>query len=409
MPTFTALHRELGLPPGDVTDELIDAAVSAEVAETDDLDWKGELPPTSKLADTDFPKDIAAMANYGGGVIVYGVTESQKNATRRVDVGELTENHERTLRAAAVSCIRPPVFGLGVHRVGEEGSRAVAIVVPPSVDGPHLIFKNDYFGAPIRNNADTVWMSEREIAALYRARFEAERHASEVLDRLYTQTATGLDTDEHAWLVAVAHPRAAVNPLTRWGREDARALLKQATKYSLSCAQNLVPRPFGSTDWQNPRPGLRRWTAVNKMISERVRWQAAQLSVHFDGSVNLAMSVGGHPRSTGATSERVIEGAVTDLMGLVRSVGESIGATEYEVRLGIEWTGNDPLSLYYQQHGFDEDQGMVPMHRFIPVQSLVEIHQGDDVGFLCQVQHLALDCVNQGGVEWLHLIPHPAS
>lgn len=419
MPTFTAMHRELGLPPGDVTDELIDAAVSAEVAETDDLDWKGELPPTSNLGDTDFPKDLAAMANYGGGVIVYGVSENQKKATGRVDVGELTEIHERTLRAAAVSCIRPPMFGLGVHRVGVEGKRAVAIVVPPSVDGPHLIFKKDYFGAPIRNNADTVWMAEREIAAQYRARFEAERHASEVLDTLYTQTAAGVDSEARAWLIAVAHPRAAVNPLTRWAREDARALLTQAIDYSLSFAKNLGPRPFGSVDWQNPRPGLRRWTAVNKMTGEGNRCLAATLGVHFDGSVNLAMAVGGHRRSYGGIgearpvygghliSESVVEGAVADLMGLIRSVGESIGAVEYEVRVGIEWGGDAPLSLYYQSQGFDEDAGTVPMHRFAPVQSLVEIRAGDDAGSLRQVQELALDCVNQGGVEWLRLIPHP--
>lgn len=420
MPLFTALHRELGLPPGDVTDELIDAAVSAEVAETDDLDWKGELPPTSNLADTDFPKDLAAMANYGGGVIVYGVSESQKKATGRVDVGELTENHERTLRKVAVSAIRPPIFGLGIHRVGEEGSRAVAVVVPPSVDGPHLIFKKDYFGAPIRNNADTAWMAEREIAAKYRARFDAERHVSEVLDTLYTQIAAGLDTRARAWLIAVARPRAAVNPLSRWVREDARALLKQAIDYSLSFAQNLAPRPFSSVDWQNPRPGLRRWTALNKMTGEGNRCLAATLGVHFDGSVNLAMAVGGHRRSSGGVgeerpfygghliSERVVEGAVADFMGLVRSVGESIGAVEYEVRVGIEWDGDVPLSLYYQSQGFDEDAGTVPMHRFAPVQSLVDIRSGDDAGFLRQVQELALDCVNQGGVERLHLIPHPA-
>lgn len=419
MPLFTALHRELGLPPGDLTDDLIDAAVKAGVAETDDLDWKGELPPTSKLADSDFPKDIAAMANYGGGVIVYGVTETQKVATARADVGELTENHERTLRAIAVSAIRPPVFGLGIHRVGEEGNRAVVVVIPPSVDGPHLIFKQDYFGAPIRNNADTAWMSEREVAAQYRARFDAERHSSEVLDALYAQTAAGLDTGVRAWLVAVARPRAVVNPLTRWAREDARAVMEQAMIHSLSFAKNLAPRPFASVDWQNPRPGFRRWTAVNRMTGEGVRWQAATLGVHFDGSVNLAMAVGGHRRSYGAfgderpfygghlVSEQVIEGAVADLMGLVRSVGGSIGAVEYEARIGIEWKGDVPLSLYYKSQGFDENAGTVPIHQFVPVQSLVDIRSGDEASFLRQVQELALDCVNQGGVEWLHLIPHP--
>jgi hypothetical protein len=167
---FTALHRHLGESPGAITDAMLDAAVLAELAEAHDLDWKSALPPASKLNETDFPKDVAAMANSGGGVIVYGVTEKDKKATGRNDTGNLTEIHERTLRAAAYSAISPPVVGLVIERVGEVGNQAVAIVVPDSHDGPHLIFRDKYFGAPLRNDADTEWMQERQIEASYRAR-----------------------------------------------------------------------------------------------------------------------------------------------------------------------------------------------------------------------------------------------
>lgn len=80
---FTALHRALGLPPGPLTDAMLDEAVAADVSETDDLHWKWELPPVSNLSQTDVPKDIAAMADSGGGMIVYGVEEEQKAATER--------------------------------------------------------------------------------------------------------------------------------------------------------------------------------------------------------------------------------------------------------------------------------------------------------------------------------------
>lgn len=155
---FTALHRALGLAPGPLTDELLDAAVAGGVVETNDLDWKSELPPAKGLPQTDFPKDIAAMANSGGGVIVYGVRESQKAATERVDVGEFDEAYERSLRSAAITAISPPVFDLNVHRLGDGGKRAIVVEVPASVDGPHLIYRNDYFGAPVRNDSDTVWL-----------------------------------------------------------------------------------------------------------------------------------------------------------------------------------------------------------------------------------------------------------
>ncbi len=181
---FTALHRLLGLGPGPLSDSMIDDAVTEKLAETDDLDFKSALPGTSGLAATDFPKDIAAMANSGGGVILDGITEQDKKAGARVDVGELTEGHERTLRMAAVTAISPPIFGLDVVRLGADGNRCVAIIVPASVDGPHLIYRNDYFGAPVRNDADTVWMKERQIEAAYRARFDGRRQTAEVLDHM---------------------------------------------------------------------------------------------------------------------------------------------------------------------------------------------------------------------------------
>lgn len=106
--TFTALHRALGVSPGPLTDELLEAAVRGGVVETNDLDWKAELPQAKGLPQTDFPKDVAAMANSGGGVIVFGVRESQKAATARVDVGEFDETYERSLRSAAITAISPP-------------------------------------------------------------------------------------------------------------------------------------------------------------------------------------------------------------------------------------------------------------------------------------------------------------
>jgi predicted HTH transcriptional regulator len=134
------------------------------------------------------------MANSGGGMIVYGVRESQKAATVRVDVGEFDEAYERSLRGAAITAITPPVFGLNVHCLGTEGNRAVVVEIPPSIDGPHLIFKNDYFGAPVRNDSDTVWMKERQIEAMYRARFDERRHAAEALNALSTEASAGRDT-----------------------------------------------------------------------------------------------------------------------------------------------------------------------------------------------------------------------
>lgn len=407
---FTALHRLLGRGPGPLTNEMIDAAVAQEVAETDDLDWKSELPPTRSLNETDFPKDIAAMANSGGGVIVYGITENEKKATGRSDTGQLTENHERTLRSAAVTAISPPVFGLDIVRLGEEGNQCVAIVVPASADGPHSIYKNELFGAPVRNNADTVWMKERQIEAAYRMRLEERRNATQALHNRYAEVVAGRDTSARAWLVSVARPRVMLTTITRWDRDEARSIFDNASRRALAYAEWQGIRPFQIVDILNPRPGLRGWVAARSQTAEGdPTWTEARASVHFDGSVTLVFGLGGLRNGRDSYlpgwqfDSAAVEGAVADFMGLVRIVGQHIGSVDYEVRLGIEWTGQEPMIMQtIDNFGHPYTDVSIPMHRFTPVEETVEVGT-DDERFLHQVRILIQDCVNQGGITNLRI------
>ncbi|MCP2182202.1 AlbA family DNA-binding domain-containing protein [Prauserella alba] len=411
--TFSALHRALGVEPGPLTDKLLDAAVSNGVAETTDLDWKSELPPPKGLQHTDFPKDIAAMANSGGGVIVYGVRESQKAATERVDVGELDEVSERALRSAAITAVAPPVFGLNVHRLGDDGdNRAVVVEVPASIDGPHLIYKNDYFGAPVRNDADTVWMKERQIEAMYRARFDERRHAAEALHNLFDEAASGRKSDERAWLIAVARPRVP-RFHERLAREDARNVLTNAEKLALFYAGRGGVHPLENVDRLNPRPGLRRWVAVNTATGERSEWKEAWASLHHDGSATLAAAVGGHRTSGDSYSEgsqvqsTTIECCIADLMALVRATAHATGNDEYDVQVGIVWTGGEPLTiLTTDNHGLPYDGVSTPLHRYTPVTTTVNA-AASDLDYYWYVHDLAQDCVNQGGISNVHMIRPP--
>src|SRR4051794_23343899 len=95
---FTALHQALGRQPGPIDSEMLDEAIAAGLEERDGLDWKRDLPAERDLTRSDFAKDVAAFANSGGGVLVYGVTGAQRRATGRFDIGEVIETHERTLR-----------------------------------------------------------------------------------------------------------------------------------------------------------------------------------------------------------------------------------------------------------------------------------------------------------------------
>ena len=407
---FTPLHRLLGIEPAPLTDELIDRAIEQAIVETDDLDWKSALPPAKGLPQTDFPKDVAAMANSGGGMIVYGVTEDQKAATGRTDAGDLDEGHERALRSAAVTAISPPIFGLEIHRLGAPGARVVAVVVPASVDGPHLIYRGELFGAPVRNDADTIWMRERQIEAMYRARFDERRHATEALDHLYTEATHGRDIESRAWLIAVAHPRLPATSTDRPTREDAKDIFETAGRRALSYADRRGIHPLETVDRLNPRPGLRRWVAPNTATTDTARWKEAWASVHYDGSVSIATAIGAHRSGAGTylpgsqVRSGAIECAIADLMGLVRAVGQRQALGEYEVVVGVEWSGTEPLLVVtVDQHGFAFDGHSIPLPRYTRVAATIRADVGDHQ-FLDQVRDLALDCVNQGGVSTLHLI-----
>jgi Putative DNA-binding domain len=409
--SFTALHRAIGTAPGPLTDELLDAVVAAGVAESNDLDWKSELPPARGLPQTDFPKDVAAMANSGGGIIVYGVRESQKVATGRVDVGEFDETYERSFRSAAITAITPPVFSLNVHRVGAVGKRAVVVEVPASVDGPHLIYRNDYFGAPLRIDSDTVWMKERQIEAMYRARFDERRHASEALDSLFTEASAGRDSGKRAWLIAVAHPRIP-RFRDRMTRGEARTVLSKTESLALTYAGHSGIHPLESVDRDNPRPGLRRWVAVNTATGERSAWKESWVSIHNDGSVTIATAIGGHRRSGDAYYEgwqiqsSVIECAIADVMGLIRATAEATGNDEYDVRVGINWTGEPPLTiLTMDNQGFIYGDASIPLHRYTPVETTVNASELA-LDYYWHVHDLAQDCVNQGGISNVLMI-HP--
>ena len=406
---FTPLHRAAGAAPGPLTDEILDAAVAAGTAEASDLDWKSKLYPAKGLPQTDFPKDVAAMANSGGGVIVCGVLESQKTATRRIDIGDLDEAHERSLLSVAITAITPPVFGLTVHRLDGGGKRAVVIEVPASLDGPHLIYRDEYFGAPVRNGSDTVWMKERQIEAMYRARFNERRHATEALDALYADASAGRDTAKRAWLIAVAHPRIP-RLSDRLTPERARAVLTGTVSQVPDYARADGTHPLKSVDWSNPRPGLRRWVAANTATDQRSSWKESWISIHHDGSVTLATAIGAHPVSKDAYDEgwqirsSAIECAIADVMVLIRTTAQATGNDEYDIRAGISWTGEQPLTiLTADTHGFTYDGKSTPLHHYTPVETTINA-AGPALDYHQHVRDLALDCVNQGGISNLRMI-----
>ena len=116
----------------------------------------------------------------------------------------------------------------------------------------------------------------------------------------------------------------------RLTRDQAREVLSQTEGLALTYAGRGGIHPLESVDRHNPRPGLRRWVAVNTATGDRSTWKEAWLSIHHDGSVTLAAAVGGHRMSSDGYFEgsqiqsAAIECAVADFMGLIRATAEEM-------------------------------------------------------------------------------------
>lgn len=397
---YTPIHRLLGAPPGLLTSDLLNEAVAAGLAETRDLDWKRSLPEAP--GSSDFPKDIAAMANTGGGMIVYGVIESNKLATDRFDVGDVSEAQERTLRAVAGARISPPVLNLRIERIGSEDElpRALVVIVPPSPSAPHLVSVNQGFSAPVRNDADTFWMGEPELAAAYRTRFDEERDAELELSRLYDWARRRALHDERAWLVAVARPKVQPPRTDRLSGREARDIV-QAGQLAASHIRRPRLSVFDLLDLGSPRPGLRR--QVFRTFNGGAGYRDARMSLHDRGSVTLDMAIGGAP--TGSVEEpgtkvnaAHLEGAIVDFVCVVKAAAEHHGWGDFDIDVGVEWDGSDPLHIVARDaYGFEEPDWSTPLQVFEHVRSSLRF-EGDDSALELQTRELALDAINQAGL-----------
>lgn len=104
---------------------------------------------------------------------------------------------------------------------------------------------------------------------------------------------------------------------------------------------------------------------------------------------------------------RAIQAGVADFMALLRASARASNRTEYEVRVGIEWSGAKPLSIMAaDRFEFAKDEGSTPLHRFTPVEATVRANVSD-LEFYWEVHDLARDCVNQGGVSRVDQINPP--
>jgi predicted HTH transcriptional regulator len=178
----------LGAPPDQAIEEHLDRLITGSVREDADLDYKQEQYGESNEDKREFAADIAAMANYRGGLIIIGIRDENEVAAELTPV-RLDPAEERRMRQIAAERIAPHLdFRIRSVQSGADASIGYyLLIVPPSTLRPHLVKAGrTTLGVPVRDGATKRWLAEPEIADAYRDRYrlaiDQAARVSQVLD-----------------------------------------------------------------------------------------------------------------------------------------------------------------------------------------------------------------------------------
>jgi hypothetical protein len=185
------LHRlasRLGAEIGELTPAHLQALCDLHIPEDVDLDFKSEDAYTTTGQDglDELAKDVTALANARGGLIITGITEDSQG--RAHSLSEVAVSDKKIgqmyngLRARIVPYL-PDIWIDNLETVNGSGMGYMLVAAPGSAIAPHAVrmTSRPQYSFARRVGRTTAWLEESEIAALYRDRFRlAEEHRDKV-------------------------------------------------------------------------------------------------------------------------------------------------------------------------------------------------------------------------------------
>lgn len=418
---FTPIHRALGLEPGNLTLELIEKAIESGLEETADFDMKRVVPNLKEdKSKQEIAKDIAAMANSGGGWIIYGVGEGASDIAGSIHPCEWTATEEQQMFTIARTKIDPPVEGIEFSKIpcGENPDEGYIVLmhIPDSADTPHFARKgDDAFRAPRRNGPYTVFMTERDIERGFRERSQRGVEQEKTLQGYFEQAADALNPEQGLFLAIAAVPvtfRASAELIP----EAVIAGYKE--QFSIPGLKRLDLTEIGIKISWNKYPvhirNFRKWIIRNKSIEST----AYSKKLHDDGSLecsyqfmldsetredDLYYPVGAPSRCRSID----IEEALIDFISLLRAhAQERQTYGGFYIRAALVGSAENPIIIQAMlSDGFtiDSRKNLEPIKRFQPVSIFIDPLAPIEY-ILPPLRTLALDIVNQGGIQNLHVI-----
>ncbi|MFJ2154205.1 helix-turn-helix domain-containing protein [Streptomyces microflavus] len=273
------LAAALGRHPDDLTEDDLQRAVENHIPESVDLDWKKDFYKGTDAGKKELAKDVSAMANTAGGIVVIGVNDGEQDHAHNLAPFDPVQGHgEEWIRSVLANWVQPVVPNVGVRlvkSVAEAGKIYWVLTVPASTQAPHAVAApgNDYhFRVHVRHGTTIRSLAESEIAQRYRDRFQA---ASDDADRLHHITDAGFDylsgyltstargtgpktNDYPAWVSLAVVPSArGTHPVST--RADREAAFDRFVKLTDKCVS------------PNVQPGRPCWLAAANFASRAYR------------------------------------------------------------------------------------------------------------------------------------------
>lgn len=428
---FTPIHRALGLEPGNLTLELIEKAIEAGLEETADFDMKRVVPDLkADKSKQEVAKDIAAMANSGGGWIIYGVGEGASDIAESIHPCEWTATEEQQMLNIAYTKIDPPVVGLEFNKIscGENSDKKLVLMhIPDSVDAPHFVRaekkNNNNFSAPRRNGPHTNLMNYRDIERGFRERFQRRAEQEKTLQGYFEEATEALNPEQGVFLAIAAVP---VTPKISAGSVDRDKAIQHTNLWAYSyliasrrgnCSKEEKIETEFNFIWNQGEhvKGMRRWVIRNlpQTIAGKYRKY-----LHDDGTLAGAYQLGGVYNKASASNQypvgkpnhcrsKDIESALIDFFSLLREhAKERRVSGGFRIRVGLVGDSNSPILVRTFEGSINilmDEKYSEPINRFQPVSTFIDpLAPIEDI--LPPLRTLALDIVNQGGIQNLQII-----
>lgn len=272
--------------PASIT-ELESLVTRGVLEESAFLDFKRELSSKSK----DIARDVAAMAN-DGGVLIVGVGEDEHGRPTILNPVQLTGEAERVLNILRSGVSDPPSIEIKSFTLADDPARGyLAIIIPPSPRAPHMVVlggENRFYGRSARGN---VPLNEAEIARLYERRNTPQVDGKSFLEEAIEAAPIEPNSD-FGYLHLIARPSIVIDDLFLRLAEKVGGSSFLTDAINLASKGNVFGHTFSpSFSTGRTRPTPKGWIIyMHDQPSpnrKRHEYYVLDLEVRFDGALRL--------------------------------------------------------------------------------------------------------------------------